>query len=278
MVYNKGAREKGGTSLEQAHYVLLEMMKVIDAICRKHGIQYWLTGGTLLGAIRHNGFIPWDDDFDINMTRKEYERFINIAPKELPEGLFFQYKNTDSKNCKWIRIRDNYSTVIGVHEKGKKVNYHQGIFIDVTPYDLVEKDFRWAKMFLNRKFQFCRNPFVKKARWFFNQCATLPVKLIGADALKRYFLKKYSGPNVKYVSTGIEISNFFYDYDPEVIFPIREIDFLGERFMAPNNIHLYLTVMFGDYMNLPPKVDQVPRHTYKMLPFTKCNHPRAQDY
>ena len=79
-----------GTELRKMQIRILEIMVEIDKLCRKHDIKYWLDGGTLLGAVRHGGFIPWDDDLDICMMQEDYEKFIEIAPKELPEHLLLQ--------------------------------------------------------------------------------------------------------------------------------------------------------------------------------------------
>lgn len=83
-------RQEGETVLRQAQLVMLRMLKIIDYICRKHDISYWMCSGTLLGAVRHKGFIPWDDDLDICMIREDYERFVEIAVNEFPEDMMLQ--------------------------------------------------------------------------------------------------------------------------------------------------------------------------------------------
>ncbi len=275
--YDKYVREKGNTPMEQLHLVLKEMLRVIDEICQENDIKYWLTGGTLLGAIRHNGFIPWDDDADIAMERKDYEKFAEVVSKKLPDGLFYQFGDIDARKCKWIKIRDNYSTFIQTNTK-KVENFHQGIFIDVTPYDFTCKDFSRAKRFINRNYQFSPYKHFRQFRWFYNQLSTIPVKAIGKKRLTKYFLKKYSKGKPEYISTGIDIPHYYYNFDPSIVFPVSKIDFDGLKLSAPNNPHLYLKGMFGDYMKLPPKEQQVGKHIYKLLPFTKSNHPSAQDY
>src|SRR4051794_22868922 len=88
-------RERGGTSLRQCQLVMLRMLKILDYLCIKYQIKYFLTGGSLLGAIRHQGFIPWDDDLDVGMTRDNYEKFMQYAVQELPDDIFFQNEETD---------------------------------------------------------------------------------------------------------------------------------------------------------------------------------------
>ena len=82
-------RLKGDTVLRQAQLVMLRILRVFDAICTKHSLTYWLDAGTLLGAARHGGFIPWDDDIDVMMPLSDYEKFCTLAEKELPFDMFF---------------------------------------------------------------------------------------------------------------------------------------------------------------------------------------------
>src|SRR5919206_1290658 len=88
-------REKGETLTRQCQLVMLRMLKVVDYLCSKHDIKYFLTGGTMLGAIRHKGFIPWDDDLDVGMTRANYEQFLKHAVSDFPKDIFFQNTETD---------------------------------------------------------------------------------------------------------------------------------------------------------------------------------------
>ena len=97
-------RQEGETVLRQAQLVMLRMLKIIDYICRKHDISYWMCSGTLLGAVRHKGFIPWDDDLDICMIREDYERFVKIAVNEFPEDMMLQTRETDPHYLSLIHI------------------------------------------------------------------------------------------------------------------------------------------------------------------------------
>lgn len=277
MVYDKKARERGETELEQLHIVLLEILKVVDDICRRHKLTYWLDAGNLLGHVRHGGFIPWDDDIDLCMPREDYDQFIKIAPKELPKDLFFQHRGVDKKKCKWVKIRDNYSTVEMSGELDKNIEHHQGIFLDIFPYDILEEEFKNTKMVVNRKFQRSKNPVVRNFKWLINPLTTIPVKAIGMKRLQNFFLKKHSGNNPQYVSTGFEISNLYFTFDYDSVFPLQEIEFVGVKTYAPNNIDQYLTDMYGDYMTIPKKDNQMI-HAFVIKPFTKCNHPAALDY
>ena len=115
--------------------VELAMLDKVDAICKKHDIHYFLLHGTLLGAVRHKGFIPWDDDLDIGMLRKDYDKFMEIAPKELEEPYFLQTMWTDH-NCFFgglAKLRN--SETAGITERELGHNCNLGIWIDILPVD-----------------------------------------------------------------------------------------------------------------------------------------------
>lgn len=114
--------------------VELEMLEMLDAVCKKYGITYWAGYGTLLGAVRHQGFVPWDDDIDLVMLRDDYERFQSIAPQEFRDPYFFQNSYTDRIVWPFSKIRDSRTT--GIEFKDLR-DVNQGIFIDIFPLDTV---------------------------------------------------------------------------------------------------------------------------------------------
>ena len=115
----------------------LELWERFDEVCRKHGITYYAYYGTLLGAVRHQGFIPWDDDIDVIMFRDEYKRFQEIAPSEFTEPYFFQNAYTDRIIWQISKIRDSRTTAIERNFLSLKDTVHQGIFLDIFPFDSV---------------------------------------------------------------------------------------------------------------------------------------------
>lgn len=118
-----------------AQLIMLDILKQVRTICEKHNIKYWIDAGTLLGCVREGGFIPWDDDLDIAMLREDYDKFKEIAQKELPEGYFFQTKETDQDYIhNFAKIRKEGTLLIETGEKYPE-KYHQGIFIDIFPFD-----------------------------------------------------------------------------------------------------------------------------------------------
>lgn len=129
----------------------LSILKEVDRICRKHKLSYWLDGGTLLGAMRHGGFIPWDDDIDIGMTLEDMQAFMKVAPSELPDTLFLQTPESDPTSKEPIvKIRDLNSIYIEAGDTFS-VEYQKGLYVDIFPFiDYPTVPRPWAKLCLVR--------------------------------------------------------------------------------------------------------------------------------
>ena len=114
---------------------MLEILVEVDRICKKHNIRYWLSSGTLIGALRHNGFIPWDDDLDIEMMRSDYLRLMQILPSELPDWLALQNDETDPNYFYfYAKVRDRRSKML--EQNGyDRLWKEQGIYIDIFPME-----------------------------------------------------------------------------------------------------------------------------------------------
>ena len=122
-------------TVASAQKIMLEILQEVHKICVANDITYWIEAGTLLGAKRHKGFIPWDDDIDIAMPRKDYNKFLKIAQEKLPQDMFLQNKETEPDYyLPFSKIRKNNTLLIETGETGEE-NYHHGIFIDIFPFD-----------------------------------------------------------------------------------------------------------------------------------------------
>lgn len=118
----------------------LGLFDELDRICKKHGIKYYAEGGTLLGAARHKGFIPWDDDMDFAMLRDDYNKFCEVAPKEVESPFFFQDYRTDKVNFLFCRLRNSNTTALPLRGIPYTDYTNHGIFIDIFPIDAVPDD------------------------------------------------------------------------------------------------------------------------------------------
>lgn len=116
----------------------LSLFGTFAEICERHGLRYYASGGTLLGAVRHKGFIPWDDDMDISMPRGDYNMFLSVASRELPDTMFLQTAQSDKDYYfAHAKIRMNHTTAMKKAELGEQYRYHRGVFIDIFPMDNV---------------------------------------------------------------------------------------------------------------------------------------------
>lgn len=121
--------------------VELDLLVEFQSVCRKYGLRYFAYGGTLLGAIRHQGFIPWDDDIDVLMLRKDYDEFVKVAEKEFRHPYFFQTEDTDRFSARGhAQIRNTLTTGILKSEEEFRFTFNQGIFLDVFVLDNVPED------------------------------------------------------------------------------------------------------------------------------------------
>lgn len=121
--------------------VELDLLAEFDRVCKKHKIQYCADGGTLLGAIRHKGFIPWDNDIDLAMTRAEYKKLCKVAPLEFKTPYFFQTEETDPGTARGhAQLRNSQTTGMSIFEKEMGCRFNQGIFLDIFPFDNVPAD------------------------------------------------------------------------------------------------------------------------------------------
>ena len=124
-----------GSQLWKHQQRMVELLLAFDAICKRHHIRYWLIGGTLIGAARHQGFIPWDDDMDVQMLREDYLKMIEILPRELDETMALQCRQTDENYFfQYAKLRDRRS-VLDENNGYDRIFKERGIYIDIFPTD-----------------------------------------------------------------------------------------------------------------------------------------------
>ncbi len=253
--------------LKKLQKIELEMLIEIDRICRKYKIKYSLGGGTLLGAIRHNGFIPWDDDADVTMIRTEYKKFRRACKKELDKSRFFLQDWTTDPGYRWgyAKMRRNDTLFIG--ENQERLNQHQGVFLDIFIYDNVPDGFiarrvHYFLAFLIRKIQYSevakykeKNPFYRTLYKLINH---IPVKYTfkWLDALGR-ITNRHKTKLIRHMT-------FTYDGSNKFGMPRRcfdsyiDKDFEGHMFRIYKEYDYYLKWAYGDYMKLPPEDKRIP--------------------
>lgn len=250
--------------------VQIEILTEIDRLCQKNNINFFLTGGTLLGAVRHKGFIPWDDDLDIAMTREDFEKFRSIVKNQLNEKYFFDYYDTDDNYyLPFAKVRKNNTTFD--EQASKKIDNHKGIFVDIFIYETVDNNI--SRCFIKAaliqilsdtvllkkkliKINSCRHPIFSLVFCAFSSKFIL--KFIDFIS-KRFNGKSENKKNVVCFNSLLNIRKEFFSL--EDFFPLKKIPFENNKYNGLNNNDKFLTVQYGDYMKLPPIEERVNHNT-----------------
>lgn len=255
----KNLRERfnpDGSDLRKQQQILLDILIEVDRICNKYNIPYWLSYGTLLGAVRHGGFIPWDDDLDIEMEMQYFKKFINILPKELDEKFVLQTHQTDKNYvAPYAKIKDTRSIVYENDNRDRNYKY-RGIYIDVFPIEKVNKHCLKLSTYLHTiSYILSYKKYDKLGimRSINSIYYSILTKLI--YPIFRIFPKQIH--TITYGSTFHEIRNI------EKIYPLKKIIFEGKEFNAPDNTHYYLSQIYGNYMQVP-SLDKIKSHMTKI--------------
>jgi len=249
----------------------LSVLKEVDRICKKHGIKYYLIGGTLIGAIRHKGFIPWDDDIDIAMMRLDYDRFIKCSEEELNSKYFIQNYNTDI---------DFYHALTRICIKGtfvedkhtKHLKCHKETYIDIFPLDNVPDDEEELKKQKRKillvdkilKYKACilHENGVLYSKFLIKKFLSVILKPISQRTLYNYrqkYMKKYFGQNTLRVSSTASKYGFSKQIMLKSIYgDPTMVEFEGGMYPAPQDWEYYLNHLYGNYMSLPPKDARMP--------------------
>ena len=237
--------------LRKAQLIMLDMLIEFDTICKKHHLQYWLDSGTLLGAVRHQGFIPWDDDIDLSMPVEDYNNFLKIAEDELSSNIFFQTSQTD-KNFKfdYIKLRSNKASIVEFHEKDTIINYHQGVFVDIFPMLAIEHTQENKKLYDNT-LKAIRN--VSSISLHTPNGKDDPIKRENLISSLKQKHQGWESTKTKVIYSG-EMPDVSAWFDIKNIFPLTTIEFEGVYFPAPNDPSHYLDAIYSfDYRQLPPE-------------------------
>lgn len=254
------------TQLQQLKKIELEMLDELVRICEKHGIEYFLSGGTCLGAVRHKGFIPWDDDIDVGMLREDYDRFAEACKTDLNDEYVFQDMNTEP-NCGLVfgKIRKKgtvYSEVYSSH-----IDMSQGIWIDIFPYDRVS-DNQADRHKQIRKVSLLKNLYIVKCGYKFPHNRSNPEKVAYYIAqflctlIPQSWLIKKLNASMRIHQDDKSCSCVFpfggaygVEIETETRVMLEElgtVEFEGKQYKTFANWDGFLKKHYGDYMQLPP--------------------------
>ena len=242
------------STLEEHQGVLFELLQEFDRVCKKNDIKYMLFAGTALGAVRHQGFIPWDDDLDVALLRSEYDKLMKLDRTEWKDEYYFQREYSDHWPMHFSKLRKNNTTCLEKYHP-KDVLTHQGVYMDVFPLDnasdiaLIRRLQFWASKVVQAK-SFGRRGYETKSvikRCFIGGCKLLPLKPFLCltrltSCRKSKMLHSFLGGTSTY-RKGI--------YPREWMQETTVVAFEKEHFPLPTQYDRMLTNMYGDYMLLP---------------------------
>ncbi len=235
---------------------MTEILVEIDKVCRRNGIRYWIDFGTLLGAVRHKGFVPWDDDMDICIPAEEFDKFVEVCTRELPEWLFVQTPESDPKagmGGGMIKVRDRQSVFLNDYDTYRR-DYNKGVFVDV--YKAIEYPnvphpvYRYISRRIAFSFGFFHFPQLVNLHNIV--CYMLyPFSYVWHKGLFR--LLYVFGKSGKYCIMPERRYGKGYLTKREDLFPLSEIEFEGHMFMAPAHPDRRMADVYGNYMQIPDK-------------------------
>lgn len=254
--------------------IMLEILKFFIAVCEKNDLHYWLAGGTCLGALRHGGFIPWDDDLDVYMPRDDYERLWKLAQSSDTNDRYVFCRTSEKQNYhhRVIQLVDTRTTFI--HSRCKEEDIEHGVYIDIIPIDACpdSKLQRFSQIFNAIVFSVyniqCKPEYNGgKLKTLMSMATTVLLSIIRSQTVRyrmwsraeqrmtKYNLDKCA--NVKCItSTFHELMTAF----PKEWFGERRVPFEDIMAVVPTNAEDYCKAMYGDYMKLPPAEKRTVRH------------------
>lgn len=256
--------------IQQLKDVQIELLDELKAFCENNDIRFYLFAGTLLGAIRHKGFIPWDDDIDVCMPRKDYEKFLSLYKEN--DKYFLQTANTDKyyyyNFAKLMKKGTIYSEYVSCRTKCQK-----GIFIDIFPVSgIPDKNkkikfanyYFWLFVLNKRAFPKKFNMIIKNKHGFVYKLLTVISWILlwwcpcnHAARMRNNFMRRHSKKPTKECICGVELMR---PYPFEAFSGEKDVEFEGRMMPAMADPTIYLKIAYGDFMSLPPEKDRVPHH------------------
>lgn len=245
----------------------LKVLKHVASFCDEKGLRYSIAYGTLIGAVRHQGFIPWDDDIDIIMPREDYEKFVALYN----DTNYKMIKGDGLSNHLHVVVSDP-QTIVEFKSQYDSFFYKGGVWVDIFPMDLVPDSKAEYMKLRNRIKRACklqhiaeisikRNNCLINAASLFIHIVLFPFRnLLGRRA------QKLMVSSIKQSDTCANLSLWYLNYPPipsKWLETYEELEFEGTRFKVLSNYHEFLTKVYGNYMQLPPEEDRIPRHSYK---------------
>ena len=239
---------------------LLGMLKDLDRVCKENDIKYMLFSGTALGAVRHHGFIPWDDDVDVILMRDQYYRLLDAAEKSLdPEKYYVQREYSEHWPMQFSKLRLNNTACIEKY-RAKDPGMHQGVYIDIFPCDnLADRKLTRVMQFVSAKVVIAKSLYARGyetgsllKKTFMQFCRILPAKPFAGFCIRKE--DKNSAGVHTFLAGGSKYKRCLFDR--EVFEEAIEMPFEDGLFPVSSRFDEMLTTMYGDYMRIPDAADR----------------------
>ncbi|MBR6572917.1 MAG: LicD family protein [Clostridia bacterium] len=258
-------------SVKDIQNKMLDILLYFDSFCKENNLRYFLCGGTCLGAVRHKGFIPWDDDVDVFMLREDYEKLQSLWEENADKDKYACVRSNDKVNIHHsaTEIKDNNTTFINKHSVDCDI--HHGLMIDVIPIDgIPESSFLRILQMIDSMiyccFNFQRLPEHKGKLIYY--ATKLALSVFKGDKIRYKIWKgaekrisKYGTKNCKQVASFGEGATIMkMRFPTQWFYTEKYLEFEGHNLPVPADFDEYLKISFGDYMQLPPEEDRIARH------------------
>lgn len=246
--------------LRKVQLIQLEMLIEVDRICKKCNINYNIIAGTLLGAVRHKGYIPWDDDADVAFLRPEYEKFRKACKTELDHKRFYFQDNRNTKGYRWGYGKVRRKGTVFMRENQEHMPYEQGVFIDIFPLDNVPNGY--PSRILHNIHCFC----IRKILWaevgkradqsmfmraWYSLLSRIPLEMVYRHYYR--FMNRWNRKETKWVRIlTFPTPNRTYGYRKEWYQNSTDYLFEGAKLQGIKDYDTYLSFKFGNYLELPP--------------------------
>ena len=250
-------------NLEQLHSVILIIADEIDRICKKNNIAYTISYGTLLGAVRHKGFIPWDDDFDIEMLREDYNRFIQACKTDLDESKFFLQTDETEKFYAFAFAKVQLKGTEILEDFSKNVPIQHGVFVDIFPLDNLPGNKITAKHLVKInniiknviwvKCGYGTESYKKKVSYWLLKLAGLFFSIEKLKKVRNNLLNKFNSIETDYVFVS---DSSKYKRNKDWYYQLSDYYFEGRKYKGITNYDTYLTTLYGNYLKLPPESER----------------------
>lgn len=253
--------------LRELQMAELEILDEFVRLCRIHDLRYYLVGGTLLGAVRHQGFIPWDDDIDVAMPREDYDVFAEVVSKELGPQYFYQSPDTDPHYfLSYAKIRKNETEIY--EERFRNAKFHKGIFIDIFPLDPCPQPGPLCHLLfntlavMNYRGQVCSGEDYRHYEELSGRIGYAMLRLISPKGLvkarKHLLLLSRRLREKDCVASYAGAYGYYKEVFPGGWFGMgSHVAFEGKQYTAPAEVEAQLAQIYGkDYMSIPPRSEQ----------------------